>query len=130
VTLPKLSVFVAAPEAFVPRAAWVLQTILAPLGRQAAVTRDPGAAGTAALAYAPAPVPGVPTLACDAGAMELFAGTRPLPAGAFAARAGRRRHGRRRLARRSGRRLCRPVRPRGLGVHTALLLGRTHVRRA
>ena len=50
---PELSVFVGAPEAFAPRAAWVLETLLAPLGRRAVVTRDPAQAGGAALAYAP-----------------------------------------------------------------------------
>jgi hypothetical protein len=60
--------------------------MMAPLGRRVTITRDPALAGDAALAYAPAPVPGVPTLPRDAGAMALFAATRPLPAGAFAAR--------------------------------------------
>ena len=54
-----------------PRAAWVLETLLAPLGRRAAVMRDPAQAGGAALAYAPAPVAGVPTIPCSAEAMEL-----------------------------------------------------------
>ena len=87
-SVPELRVFVGAPEAFAPRAAWVLQTLLAPLGRRAAVTHDPAQAGEAALAYAPEPVAGVPTIPCDAGAMELFAEGRPLPAGAFAAVTG------------------------------------------
>ncbi len=85
-TLPKLTVFVGAPEAFAPRAEWVLTTILAPLGRRVAVTRDPAAASGAALAYSAEPVAGVPTVPCDAGAMELIAAGRPLPTGAFAAR--------------------------------------------
>jgi len=85
VSAPELSVFVGAPEAFAPRAAWVLETLLAPLGRRAVVTRDPAQASGAALAYAAAPVAGVPTIACAAGAMELFAAGRQLPAGAFAA---------------------------------------------
>lgn len=84
-TAPELSVFVGAPDAFAPRAAWVLQTLLAPLGRRAVVTCDPAQASGAALAYAPRPVAGVPTLPCDAGAMELFTAGRQLPAGAFAA---------------------------------------------
>ena len=74
------------PTRFAPRAAWVLQTLLAPLGRRVAVTRDPAAASGAALAYAAEPVAGVPTIPCDAGAMELLAAGRPLPAGAFTAR--------------------------------------------
>ena len=64
----------------------MLRTVLAPLGRRAAITRDPAAAGGAALAYAAEPVAGVPTIPCDAGAMELIAAGRALPAGAFAAR--------------------------------------------
>ena len=84
-TLPELTVFVGAPDAFAPRAEWVLATLLAPLGRRVAVTRDPAAASGAALAYAAEPVAGVPTIPCDAGAMELIAAGRPLPAGAFAA---------------------------------------------
>ena len=82
----ELTVFVAAPDAFAPRAEWVLRTLLAPLGRRAAVTRDPELASGAALAYAAEPVAGVPTIPCDAGAMELIGAERPLPAGVFAAR--------------------------------------------
>jgi hypothetical protein len=85
VRLPELQVFVGAPEEFAPRASWVFETLLAPLGRRVAVTRDPAQARSAAIAYAATPVAGVPTVPCDAGAMELFAAGRPLPAGAFAA---------------------------------------------
>jgi hypothetical protein len=88
VSLPDLTVYVDAPEAFAPRASWVLETLLAPLGRRAAVTRDPESRGRAALAYAPEPVTGVPTIPCDAGAMQLIAGGGRLPAGAFAAVSG------------------------------------------
>jgi hypothetical protein len=82
--LASLEIYVDAPEAFVPRAAWVLETLLAPLGRTAAVTRDPARAGEAALAYAPVPVTGVPTIPRSDEAMDLFAASRPLPAGGFA----------------------------------------------
>jgi hypothetical protein len=85
VSLPEISIFVGASELFAPRAAWVLETLLAPLGRRAEITHDPAQAHGAALAYAPEPVAGVPTIPCDAGAMELIAAERPLPAGAFAA---------------------------------------------
>ena len=85
-SLPELPVFVGAPEAFAARAEWVFQTLLAPLGRRAAVTRDPAQAGGAAVAYAARPVPGVPTIPCDAGGVELIRALRPLPPGAFAAR--------------------------------------------
>ena len=86
-SLPDLPVFIAAPDSFAARATWALETMLAPLGRRPAVTHDPAESAAVALAYAPAPVPGVPTLPCDAEAMELFAATRPLPSGAFTARA-------------------------------------------
>jgi hypothetical protein len=85
VSLPAIEVFVGAPEEFAPRAAWVFETLLAPLGRKASVTRDPAEAASAALAYAPEPVTGVPTIPCDPAAMELLAAERPLPAGAFTA---------------------------------------------
>ena len=84
---PSLEVYVDAPPAFIPRAVWVLETLLAPLGRRVAEIRDPERAGGAALAYAPTPVAGVPTIPCSAEAMGLFARTQPLPAGAFARRA-------------------------------------------
>ena len=85
-SLTDLPVFLDVPAGFLPRARWALDTMLAPLGRRAAVTQDAAHAAGAALAYAAAPVAGVPTIPCDAGAIELFAGVRPLPAGAFAAR--------------------------------------------
>ncbi len=82
---PELKVYCGAPDAFAARAAWALETLLAPLGRRSAVTRDPAEAAGTALAYAPEPVPGVPTIPCDSGAMQLIAAGRPLPAGAFTA---------------------------------------------
>lgn len=82
--LPSLEVYVDAPEEFVSRATWTLETLLAPLGRTAVVTRDPARAGEVALAYAPAPVAGVPTIPCSADAMDLLTSSKPLPAGAFA----------------------------------------------
>ena len=83
-----LTVFADVPDAFAPRAEWALGTMLAPLGRRAALTRDPAASGGAALAYAPAPVAGVPTIPCSSAAMDVFAAGRPLPARAFAPREG------------------------------------------
>jgi Family of unknown function (DUF7033) len=88
VSLPEIPVYVGAPERFAPRAEWALRTLLAPLGRRATVSRDPAAASGAALAYAPQPVAGVPTVPCAAAAIDLIAAGRPLPAGAFAARGG------------------------------------------
>ena len=86
-SLPELAVHTDTPDGFLPRARWTLDTMLAPLGRRAALTRDPAPASGAALAYAAAPVAGVPTIPCSAAAMELFAAQRPLPAGAFTAHA-------------------------------------------
>ena len=86
-TLPELAVHVDVPDGFLPRARWALDTMLAPLGRRAALTRDPAQSAGAALAYAAAPLEGVPTIPCGAAALKLFAAERPLPAGAFAARA-------------------------------------------
>jgi hypothetical protein len=80
-----LDVFCAAPAAFAPRAEWVLGTLLAPLGRRVRLVREREAADGCALAYAPAPVSGVPTIPCDAVAMDLFARRQPLAGGAFTA---------------------------------------------
>ena len=85
-SLSDLVVFIDVPDGFVPRARWALDTMLAPLGRRAALMRDPAQSGGAALAYAASPVEGVPTIPCSAAALELFANERPLPAGAFTAR--------------------------------------------
>ena len=82
----------ARPTRFAPRAEWVLETLLAPLGRRARGHARPGRRRAAPPWPTRAePVAGVPTIPCDAGAMELLAAGRPLPAGAFAARGERRR---------------------------------------
>lgn len=83
--LPALDVLYDGPDGFVPRAAWVLDTLLAPLGCSARLIRERGAAQGCALAYAAAPVDGVPTVPLDAGAAHLFDAGRPLPPGAFGA---------------------------------------------
>jgi hypothetical protein len=82
-SLSPLPVLIDAPAGFVPRAQWVLDTLLAPLGRRAEPVGEREAAGGCALAYAPAPVPGVPTLPCSADAVEMLAARRPLPPGSF-----------------------------------------------
>lgn len=79
-----IEVYVDAPAAFFPRAVWTLTTLLAPLGRRPRPTQDPERAANAALAYARAPVPGVPTLPCSTKAMDLLAAGEPLAPGAFA----------------------------------------------
>jgi hypothetical protein len=78
-----LDVFSDAPAAFAPRAQWVLGTLLAPLGRRVRLVREREAAGGCALAYAPAPLAGVPTIPCDARAIDLFERRQPLAGGAF-----------------------------------------------
>jgi peptidoglycan/xylan/chitin deacetylase (PgdA/CDA1 family) len=88
VTLPALDVYDGGPEAFAPRTRWVLETLLAPLGRAPRIVREREVAGGCALACAREPVPGVPTLPCVEEAMDLLLGGRPLPAGAFARRDG------------------------------------------
>jgi hypothetical protein len=82
--LERLEVYVDVPDAFVPRVAWTLGTLLTPLGRGLVVTRDPSRADQAALAYAPAAVPGVPTIPRSDAAVALFTTSRPLPANVFA----------------------------------------------
>jgi hypothetical protein len=88
VTDRRLTIFADVPDAFAPRAAWALGTMLAPLGRRVVLVRDPAEATGAVLAYAPAPVAGVPTIPCSAEAMELFGADRALPAHSFARRDG------------------------------------------
>ncbi len=79
-----LPVFVDAPDGFATKAAWALTTTLAALGARVRVVRDPTQAGSCALAYAPVPVAGVPTLPRSDEAIGLVAERRPLPADAFA----------------------------------------------
>ncbi|MCX6373785.1 MAG: hypothetical protein NTX16_12070 [Actinobacteria bacterium] len=78
-----LDVYVDAPAAFKPRAEWVLGTLLAPLGRRVRLVGEHEAAGRCALAYAPAPLAGVPTIACATPAMDLFEQRQPMQTGAF-----------------------------------------------
>lgn len=86
-SIPVIDVFNAAPERFGARAAWVLTTLLAPLGRRVRVTRDVADLPGCALAYAAQPQPGVPTIVCAPAAMELLASERALPAASFRPRA-------------------------------------------
>jgi len=88
VTLQPLDVYDGGPEAFAPRARWVLETLLAPLGRVPRMMRERAAAGACALAWASEPVPGVPTLPCSDEAMDLLLGDRPLPSASFVRRGG------------------------------------------
>ena len=47
-SLSDLVVFVDVPDGFLPCARWALDTMLAPLGARAALTRDPARSGGAA----------------------------------------------------------------------------------
>jgi len=76
-------VYVETPPDWRPRAEWVLATLLAGLGRRPRFTDVPEEASGVALAYAPRPVPGVPTVPLSAAATALFATTAPLPPRSF-----------------------------------------------
>ena len=54
-SLPELAIHVDVPDGLTPRAQWTLDTMLAPLGRCAALTRDPSQSAGAAFVYAAAP---------------------------------------------------------------------------
>ena len=81
---PVLDIFVDAPDHLVNKAAWALGTMLAPLGARARLVRARPAAPDCVLAYAPAPVPGVPTIPASRAAHDLIAGDWTLPAGSYA----------------------------------------------
>jgi hypothetical protein len=81
---PTVAVYVEAPPALAAKAAWVLGTLLAPAGGRTAVVRDRGAAAGCALAYAPEPVPGVPTLPFAPEAAAAIEAKRPVSGHAFA----------------------------------------------
>ena len=80
-----VSVWVDCPPSFAHKAAWVLTTLLATRGVRTEVVfgNDADGARGCALAYAAAPVPGVPTVPRSAAAVELFEKRRPLPAGSY-----------------------------------------------
>lgn len=82
--LQPIEIYDGGPEAFAPRARWVFDTLLAPLGRAPLMVRERTAAGHCALAWAREPVPGVPTLPCADEAMDVLLAGRPLPPGSFA----------------------------------------------
>ena len=83
-SLSELVVVVDAPAGFVARAVWVLDTLLTQAGCRVTATSDSHRAADACLAYAPTPLPGVPTVPCSAAAMDLFSAEAPLPPGSFA----------------------------------------------
>ena len=79
----EVPVFVEAPDDHVPRTAWALDTLLSVSGAHARVVRDRQRAGDCRLAYAPAPVAGLPTIPVSVRAVELFRAGAALPAGSF-----------------------------------------------
>ena len=83
--IPVLPVLVDVPDRFLPRAAWVLQTLLAACGARLRVERDAGKAAECVLAYAAVPQTDVPTLGLSVAALELFDKQAPLPRDSFAA---------------------------------------------
>ena len=91
---PVLDVFADVPDHMVPKAAWALQTMLAPLGARARLVRERPAAPGCVLAYAPAPVPGVPTIPASGAAHDLIAGRQAAAGGVVRAARGARRDAR------------------------------------
>jgi peptidoglycan/xylan/chitin deacetylase (PgdA/CDA1 family) len=77
-------VFVGAPPDFFAKASWVLATLCAASGATVLTVREPDRAASCALAYAPLPLPGVPTVPQSADAVAVIRGERPLERGAFA----------------------------------------------
>jgi peptidoglycan/xylan/chitin deacetylase (PgdA/CDA1 family) len=80
---PVVPVYVAVPDRLRPRAEWVLSTLLAASGARLEAVADVERAPACALAYAPAPVPGVPTIPAAGAAHDLIAADGTLPAGSF-----------------------------------------------
>ena len=101
-SLSELTIFVGSPDTFAPRAAWVLQTVMAPLGRRVAITRDPAAAAALVRGVAGRRRAGDP---CSAAAIHVCRRA-TLPAGSFAAVRPRRASLRCRLAGGASRHRC------------------------
>jgi hypothetical protein len=80
---PLVQVYLAVPERLRPRAEWVLSTLLAASGARLKPVADAERAPACALAYAPAPVPGVPTVPFSEEAADLLLAGRPLPPNSF-----------------------------------------------
>jgi peptidoglycan/xylan/chitin deacetylase (PgdA/CDA1 family) len=80
---PAVAVYVAVPDRMRPRAEWVLSTLLAAAGARLEAVADAERAPVCVLAYATAPVPGVPTLPFSEEAADLLLSGRPLPPNSF-----------------------------------------------
>jgi hypothetical protein len=81
---PTARVVVDVPDHLTRKAAWVLQSLCDAAGCRLEVVLDPDLARDAALAYAPRPVTGVPTIPVSAAAAATIAGGADVPAGSFA----------------------------------------------
>jgi len=81
--LPYLPVLVDAPDGLLAKARWVLATLLAAAGARPRFVEDPETGGVPALAYAPRPVEGVPTVPLSSEAVALIGDRRPLPPDSF-----------------------------------------------
>jgi peptidoglycan/xylan/chitin deacetylase (PgdA/CDA1 family) len=80
---PLLPVYLALPERLRPRAEWVLSTLLAACGARLEAVSDAERAQACVLAYAPEPVPGVPTVPFSEEAADLLLADRPIPPNSF-----------------------------------------------
>jgi hypothetical protein len=78
-----VSVFVDAPGTLARKAIWVLRTLCDAAGGRLDVLRDPGAGAGAALAYAPRPVRGVPTIPVSPDAVAAIAAGADIPPHSF-----------------------------------------------
>ena len=79
----RVPVYIDVPERLRARAAWTLDTLLSLSGGRADAVYDAARAPACALAYAAAPVAGVPTLPVVTAAVDLLLGERPLPPSSF-----------------------------------------------
>jgi peptidoglycan/xylan/chitin deacetylase (PgdA/CDA1 family) len=80
---PLMPVYLAVPERLRPRAAWVFSTLLAACGARLEPVSAAERAPACVLAYAPEPVPGVPTVPFSEEAADLLLVGRPLPPNSF-----------------------------------------------
>ncbi len=81
----EVSVFIDVPDALANKARWVLETLLAAVWVRPRFVTDAAAAVGCALAYAPQPVAGVPTIPVSDEAAALIAERRPLAPQSFGA---------------------------------------------
>jgi peptidoglycan/xylan/chitin deacetylase (PgdA/CDA1 family) len=80
---PLVPVYLDVPKRLRPRAEWVFATLLGAGGARLQAVFDAERAPACVLAYAPAPVPGVPTVPFSEEAADLLLAGRPLPGHSF-----------------------------------------------